>query len=59
MKSSTKDNAVGKLHQVTGKLKEVVGKVLKNRSLQAEGKAENLNGHVQEKISEIEKMVDK
>ncbi|MBU0994188.1 MAG: CsbD family protein [Proteobacteria bacterium] len=59
MKSITKDNVEGKMHQMTGKIKEVVGKVFKNRSLEGEGKAENLDGHVQEKISEIKKVVDK
>lgn len=55
MKSSTKDNAEGKMHQVKGKIKETVGKVVKNRDLESEGKVENLEGKVQEKIGEIEK----
>jgi uncharacterized protein YjbJ (UPF0337 family) len=33
MKSSTKDNIEGKMHQVKGKAKETVGKVVKNRNL--------------------------
>ena len=55
MKSSTKDNAEGKMHQVKGKVKETIGKVVKNRDLESEGKVENLEGKVQEKIGEIEK----
>jgi hypothetical protein len=43
VKSSTKDNAEGKMHQMKGKIKEVVGKIVKNRELEAEGKAENLD----------------
>jgi len=42
MKSNTKDNAEGKKQQMKGKIKEVVGKIVKNRDLEAEGKAENL-----------------
>jgi len=57
MKSSTKDNAEGKMHQVKGKFKEVVGTILNNRDLEAEGKDEKLEGKVQEKIGQIEKVV--
>ena len=49
MKPSTKDNAEGKMHQVKGKIKETVGKVVGNDDLEAEGKVENLHGKVQEK----------
>ena len=30
------------MHQMKGKIKEVVWKIVKNRELEAEGKAENL-----------------
>ncbi len=59
MKQSTKDNAVGKMHQVKGKIKEAVGKVVGNRNLEAEGKVENLDGVVQEKIGKVENVVGK
>ena len=59
MKSSTKDNAEGKMHQLKGKIKEVAGKLVKNRDLEAEGKAENLDGDAQEKIGKIKKFVGK
>jgi len=59
MKSSTKDNAEGKIHQVKGKIKEVAGKTVGNRDLEAEGKDENLGGKVQEKIGQIKKVLDK
>lgn len=59
MKSSTKDNAEGKMHQVKGKVKETVGKIVKNRDLESEGKVENAEGKVQEKIGEIEKVAGK
>ena len=59
MKSSTKDNAEGKMHQAKGKVKEVVGKVVGNRDLETEGKGEKVDGKVQEKIGQIEKIVGK
>lgn len=59
MKSSTQDNAEGKWHKVKGKIKQVVGKAVGNRNLEAEGKAENFDGKVQEKIGEIKEVVEK
>ena len=59
MKSSTRDNLEGKMHLVKGKIKEVVGKAAGNQDLEAEGKVENLEGKVQEKISQLKKVVDK
>ena len=56
MKSSTRDEAEGKLHQVKGKIKEIAGKVILNPDLEAEGKKENKTGKVQEKIGEIKKV---
>jgi uncharacterized protein YjbJ (UPF0337 family) len=59
MKSSTQDKAEGKMHQVKGKIKEAVGKVVGNKDLEAEGKGENLGGKVQEKVGDIKKVLDK
>ena len=59
MKPSTKDNAEGKMHQVKGAIKEVAGKIVNNHNLEAEGKGEKLGGKIQEKIGEIEKVVEK
>jgi uncharacterized protein YjbJ (UPF0337 family) len=59
MKSSTKDNAEGKGHQVKGKIKETVGKAIGNRDLEIEGMVENLEGKVQEKVGQIKKAVGK
>ena len=53
MKSSTRDEAEGKLDQVKGK---IAGKVIQNPDLEAEGKRENKTGKVQEKIGEIKKV---
>jgi len=59
MKSSTRDEAGGKLHQVKGKIKEIAGKVILDSDLEAEGKKENNAGKVQEKIGDIKKVVGK
>ena len=58
MKPSTRDNAEGKIHQVKGAIKEVAGRIVNNRELEAEGKKEKLDGKIQEKIGQIEKVVD-
>jgi uncharacterized protein YjbJ (UPF0337 family) len=50
MKSSTKDKAKGKTHQVKGKIKETVGKAVGNKDLEDEGKGENIKGKSQEKV---------
>jgi uncharacterized protein YjbJ (UPF0337 family) len=59
MKSSTRDNAEGKLHRVRGKIKEIVGKAIMNPDLEAEGKEDSRTGKVQEKIGEIKKVFGK
>jgi uncharacterized protein YjbJ (UPF0337 family) len=48
MKSSTQDNAEGKMHQVKGKIKEIAGKVIMNPYLEDEGKDEIFTGQDQE-----------
>lgn len=59
MKASTQDNAAGKMHQVKGKAKQVVGIITNDRDMEAEGKGEVIQGEVQEKIGQIEKVVGK
>jgi len=59
MKSSTRDEAEGKLHQVKGKIKEIAGKVSMNPDLEAEGQDEIFAGKAQEKIGQVEKVVGK
>lgn len=59
MKSSTRDNVEGKMHQVKGKVKETVGRVVKDRDMEAEGIAENISGKAQEKIGELKKVAGK
>jgi len=59
MESSTKDQAKGKFHKVTGKVKEIAGKLSKDPKLEAEGKDEKRAGKVQEKIGQVEKVLGK
>jgi uncharacterized protein YjbJ (UPF0337 family) len=49
----------GKWHKVKGKIKQIAGKAVGNRDLEAEGKAENVDGKVQEKIAEIKAVIGK
>jgi uncharacterized protein YjbJ (UPF0337 family) len=58
MKSSTRDKAEGKLHEVKGKVKEVAGKLTDNPKLEAEGSGEKLAGKVQGKIGKIKDVLD-
>ena len=57
MKSSTKDEAKGKFHEVKGKVKEVAGKLSDNPNLEAEGIGEKIAGKVQEKVSQVKKVL--
>jgi uncharacterized protein YjbJ (UPF0337 family) len=59
MKSSTQDNAEGKMHKVKGKIKEIVGKAIMNPDLEAEGKEEGRTGKVQKKTGKIKKVFGK
>jgi len=59
MKSSTSDATEGKMHQMKGKSKQILGKIAKNRDLEAEGNAENLEGNVHEKIGKVKKVEGK
>jgi uncharacterized protein YjbJ (UPF0337 family) len=59
MKSSTKDQAEGKYHEVKGKIKEMAGELTDNPKLEAEGTSEKLAGKVQGKIGEVKKVFEK
>lgn len=56
MKSSTRDKAEGKFHQMKGKVKEMAGDLTDNPKLEAEGKVENLEGKAQEKMGQVKKV---
>jgi uncharacterized protein YjbJ (UPF0337 family) len=57
MKSSTKDQAEGKYHNVKGTVREMAGNISNNPKLKAEGKDEKKDGKVQEKIGQVEKVL--
>jgi uncharacterized protein YjbJ (UPF0337 family) len=57
MKSSTKDQAEGKFHQMKGKFKEIAGELSDNPKLEAEGAGEKMAGIVQEKFGQINKVL--
>jgi len=59
MNRSTKDQAEGMLHDLKGQLKEKVGRLTKNPSLEAEGQDEKIAGKVQNKIGQVEKVFEK
>ena len=59
MKPSTKDQMEGKFHEVKGTVKEKTGQVINNPDLEAEGQAEKLTGKVQNKIGQIEAVLEK
>jgi uncharacterized protein YjbJ (UPF0337 family) len=44
---------------VKGKVKEMVGKVTNNPSLEGKGKAEQTAGKVEKKVGQVEKMFGK
>jgi uncharacterized protein YjbJ (UPF0337 family) len=59
MKSSTQDQAEGKLHEMKGKVKEFAGNLTDNPKLQAEGTDEKIAGKVQGKIGQLKKVFGK
>ena len=59
MKQSTKDKIEGQLHEAKGSVKEKAGQVTNNPDLESEGKTENLTGHIQKKVGQVEKVFEK
>jgi uncharacterized protein YjbJ (UPF0337 family) len=57
MKPSTDDKTTGKLHEVKGTVKEVVGKLTNNTDLEAEGRAERNTGKAQNWVGKVENLV--
>jgi uncharacterized protein YjbJ (UPF0337 family) len=57
MKSSTKDQTEGKLHEVKGRVKEIAGQLLDDPNLETEGTGEKIAGKVQGKIGQIKKVI--
>jgi uncharacterized protein YjbJ (UPF0337 family) len=59
MKQSTRDEAMGKVHELKGKVKEKAGRLTNNPNLEAEGQGEKIAGKVQKKIGQVEKVFEK
>ena len=59
MKESTKDEVMGKAHEIKGAVKEMAGKATGKRKLEAEGKGEKVAGKVQGTVGRIEKAFGK
>lgn len=58
MKPSTKDQIMGKLHELKGNIKEKAGQVTNNPSLRAEGQDEKLAGKFQKKVGQVEEVFE-
>jgi uncharacterized protein YjbJ (UPF0337 family) len=59
MKSSLQDRTEGKLHEVTGALKQCAGIITDNPSLEVEGTLEKIAGKVQEKRGQCKLVLGK
>ncbi len=59
MKSSSKDQLEGAMHEVKGTAKEIAGKLTDNPALAVDGSDEKIAGKVQGKIGEIKKVFGK
>ena len=59
MKSSTKDQVEGTLHEMKGKAKRAAGRVTDNPKLTTEGRVEQLAGTFQKKIGQVKKVFEK
>lgn len=59
MKDSTKDEIAGKVHEAKGAVKEKVGRATNNPDLEDEGIGEKIAGKVQNKIGQVEKVIEK
>jgi uncharacterized protein YjbJ (UPF0337 family) len=58
MKPSTKDQLEGTLHEVKGAIKESAGHLVGNPGLEAEGNVEKTAGKVQQKLAQVEKVLE-
>lgn len=57
MKPSAQDQTAGKVHEVTGTIKQKAGEIIKNPRLEADGAAEKNAGKIQNVIGKVEKAV--
>jgi uncharacterized protein YjbJ (UPF0337 family) len=59
MTTGNEDQLKGKTHEVKGAIKEKIGQVTNDASLEAEGPDENTGGKIQKKVGEIKKVFGK
>jgi len=59
MKSGTKDQVEGTIHELKGNAKEIAGKLSDNPKLEAEGTGEKIAGIAQKKIGQFKKILGK
>jgi uncharacterized protein YjbJ (UPF0337 family) len=59
MDDSTRDKVEGALHDVKGTVKEKVGRLTNNPSLEEEGTDEKVAGKIQKKVGDVEKVFEK
>lgn len=57
MKSSTQDKAEGTAKNIAGTVKAAAGKLVGNPRLEADGRAEKVEGKIQTKVGEIKKVL--
>ena len=58
MDKSTTDQIEGTFHELKGKVKETVGDTINNKDMKTEGIEENLEGKLQKKVGQIEKVLN-
>jgi uncharacterized protein YjbJ (UPF0337 family) len=59
MSESIKDKIEGKAHELKGAIKEKLGSAMDNPDLESEGTAEKIAGKVQQKVGDVEKIIEK
>jgi uncharacterized protein YjbJ (UPF0337 family) len=59
MRSSTKNEIAGQIHEAKGKVKEKIAQLTNNPDLEDEGTGEKIAGKVQKKIGQVEKVIEK
>ena len=59
MKDSTTDKVEGAVHEVKGKIKETVGRIVNDSGLEEAGKDENFTGKIQKKVGQVKEIFEK
>jgi len=59
MKPSTENEIAGKVHEVKGAIKEKVGQLTNDPDLEGAGTGEKIDGKVQKKIDQAQKVLGK